>query len=59
MDINYIEFAANVVFRMCREHPEICPHNYRWRWTSAPKDGKREAHYICDLCGKEIIEEED
>ena len=30
MDIQYVEFAAELFFKMCREHPEICPHDYHW-----------------------------
>ena len=54
MDIRHLEFAAEKFFEMCREHPEICPHDYEWHWTSAPdENGKRTEHYNCNLCGKE------
>ena len=56
MDLRYIEKAADVIFRMCREHPEICPHDYSWRCTKALDNGKEEVHFVCQLCGNEIVE---
>ena len=54
MDLQMLEMAANVVFEMCRQHPEICPHNYHWVGTSAPdEEGKCIELYRCDLCGSE------
>ena len=47
-----LEKAAHVIFAMCREHPEICPHDYEWYWTQN-KDGKYIEHYKCNLCGSE------
>ena len=59
MDLGQIEFAAKIVFAMCREHPEICPHSYSWHWSSAPdENGYREAHYTCEICGHQKIEKE-
>ncbi len=55
MDISYIEKATMIIFEMCRQHPEICPHDYHWAWTNT---AKREAHYTCSLCGKEMVVEE-
>lgn len=52
MDLQMLEKAAYVVFEMCRQHPEICPHDYRWMGTSAPdENGKRTERYKCNLCG--------
>ena len=53
MDLRILEKAAMVVFEMCRQHPEICPHDYEWYWTNTNKDGKRVEHYKCNLCGSE------
>lgn len=54
MNLNMLEKAAYVVFEICRQHPEICPHDYEWHWTSAPdENGKRVEHYKCNLCGRE------
>lgn len=50
MDLSMLEKAAMIVFAMCREHPEICPHDYSWYLTDTNKDGKRVEHYRCDLC---------
>lgn len=55
MDLRYIEKAADVIFRMCREHPEICPHDYSWTCTKTLNDGKEEVHFVCQLCGNKII----
>ena len=54
MDIMQIAYATELFFKMCREHPEICPHDWEWHWTSAPdENGKRVEHYTCRLCGNE------
>lgn len=57
MDLDDIELAANIVFRMCKEHPEICPHYYEGRaiWSGENSDGKWEMHYVCELCGTKIV----
>ena len=52
MNLYMLEKAAHVIFAMCREHPEICPHDYEWYWTQN-KDGKYIEHYKCNLCGSE------
>lgn len=57
MDLQTLERAAEIVFEICRTHPEICPHDYDFRYSKLYKeDGKREVHYTCRLCGKEDIE---
>lgn len=54
MDLYMLEKAALIIFAICREHPEICPHDWEWHWTSAPdENGKRVEHYTCKLCGSE------
>lgn len=53
MDLRYIEFAATKFFEMCREHPEICPHDYRLRLTYTNTDGKCVEYYKCSICGNE------
>lgn len=58
MDLDDIKLAADIVFRICKEHPEICPHYYnehkpKFHGTNA--DGKWEHRYICELCGTEIV----
>ena len=58
MDLHMLEYAAEIVFRMCREHPEICPHDYSWyKTTPSDEDGKRLKHYKCGICRHELIEE--
>ena len=60
MDIHMLEFAAHTLFRMCKEHPEICPHDYHWSYSSkSTEEGKLEKHYVCSLCGHEDIRIED
>jgi hypothetical protein len=52
MDLQQIEYAAEIVFRMCREHPEICPHNYTWTSSTTNKEVKQITHrYVCSICG--------
>lgn len=62
MDIYLLEKAASIVFAMCREHPEICPHEWIWEWTEGPVAGMRNVHYKCSICGTEktltVTEEE-
>ena len=56
MDIRQMEMAAEIVFRMCREHPEICPHMYQWIGSSTKTlDGKNIEidTYKCGICGNE------
>ena len=54
MDLQTLEKAARIIFTMCEQHPELCPHDWQWIWTSAPdENGKRVAHYKCSLCGSE------
>lgn len=53
MDLYTLEKAAMVVFEMCRQHPEICPHDYKWCGTKRNEDGKCIEYYRCDLCGSE------
>ena len=60
MDIHTLEYAAEILFRMCREHPEICPHDYSWYYSRESKEeGKLENHYTCRLCGREDVRIED
>ena len=56
MDLRFIEKAAEVIFEMCRQHPEICPHDYHWSMSRIVENGKEEKHYTCGLCGNEIVE---
>ena len=60
MDIHMLEYAAEILFRMCREHPEICPHDYSYRYgMKSTEEGKLENHYTCCLCGREDVRIED
>ena len=57
MDLTQIGYAAEMFFRMCREHPEICPHDYHWANSISDKMHNIEIKkYICGLCGKELEE---
>lgn len=57
MDLRQLEYAAEILFRMCREHPEICPHDYHWSGTTTDKANNVEIkRYVCGLCGKELKE---
>ena len=60
MDVHMLEYAAEILFRMCREHPEICPHDYNWSGSmKSTEEGKLENHYTCCLCGREDVRIED
>ena len=63
MDTNQIEMACRIVFRICEEHPELCPHEYRLTSSTKPEeiDGKmyRDVTYKCGICGKEITKKEE
>ena len=59
MDIKEIELAAKMFFKMCEEHPDLCPHDLHWTGAKTKyTDDKRitENKYKCGICGKEIIE---
>jgi C4-type Zn-finger protein len=54
MDIHDIERAAMLFYQMCREHPEICPHNYGSTWKTSRIDHEKKIMtmiYECQLCG--------
>lgn len=54
MDIMKIAYAAELFFAMCREHPEICPHDYSLnRISESVENGECVEHYKCNLCGNE------
>ena len=60
MDIQMLEYAAEILFRMCREHPEICPLDYRYNCAmKSTEEGKLETHYTCRLCGRKDVRIED
>lgn len=48
MDISEIEFFATKFFEMCRQHPEICPHDFRFQSANSITGIAR---YSCPLCG--------
>ena len=52
MDLRQLEYAAELVFRMCRENPELCPHDYEWVGsTIIHNTGHKEDRYKCKICG--------
>lgn len=51
MDLDSLELAANVVFEMCRQHPELCPHHYEWKASIQREDGTKLEYYRCRICG--------
>lgn len=50
MNLYVLEKAANIVFAMCRQHPELCPHDWEWVSTNMNTGVER---YRCNICGKE------
>lgn len=55
MEIERMIAATQIVFRMCREHPEICPHDYEWSGTNY-KATETLKYYTCTICGKQKTE---
>lgn len=53
MDLNSLELAANVIFELCRQHPELCPHHYGWMSSIKRGDKTTIEHYKCRICGCE------
>lgn len=52
MDIYDIERAAMLFYQMCREHPEICPHDYSLKLLRIDNEKKIATNtYECLLCG--------
>ena len=62
MDIKQIDLAAELVFQMFKEHPELCPHVYEWFESTAKYiDNKKikTTKYKCKICGYEMTETEE
>lgn len=56
MELHEIEYAAQIVFDMCRNHPEICPHH--WQLIETQLSGtKLISTYRCHICDTEKQEE--
>lgn len=58
MDLDDIKLVADIVFRMCKEHPEICPHYYnedKPDFSRFNSNDEWEVHYVCELCGTKIV----
>lgn len=53
MELNHLELAAEIVFELCRQHPELCPHHYEWTSSIQRKDGTTLKRYKCQICGNE------
>lgn len=52
MDLRQLEYAAELVFKLCMEHPELCPHDYAWSGsTIIHNTGHKEDRYTCKICG--------
>lgn len=50
MDIYELEEAAHIVYIMCRNHPELCPHQYEWE-SSTTVNNVTTDQYRCRICG--------
>ena len=58
MNANVLEKVVEKFFEMCRQHPEICPHDYQLYAVSAPNEnGNRVEKYQCNLCRNEYTKE--
>lgn len=60
MELYDLEKAAVLFYAMCRNHPEICPHEFEFNWSQIIDD-KKHIHYKCTICGceKEVIQSEE
>ena len=63
MDLYFLEKSAQMFFKMCENHPELCPHDFVWCLSVTKKDesGKlyKFEHYKCNICGKEEIKKKE
>lgn len=60
MEVERLIREAEIVFALCRKHPEICPHAYEWRGSQC-KPTETVEYYQCLICGKtktEVIPED-
>lgn len=53
MDIHSLEYAAQMFFRFCEQHPDLCPHDWRWAWSRTDSETTKTSGYKCGLCGSE------
>jgi hypothetical protein len=52
-----IEKAAEIVFTMCKSHPEFCPHQFQEKTIKTDNIKKTEEILrVCNICGKRIKE---
>lgn len=58
MDIQTVEKTVMLFHEMCRMHPEICPHDYEWKWSRKTGNNNEleECHYACTICGAERVD---
>ena len=59
MDIDLIRDASLLFLKMIEQHPELCPHEFRWTGSDAPKNGKKVNYFRCRWCGEVRSEEVD
>lgn len=58
MDIKQIDKAAEIIFRLCSNHPELCPHDWEWHRTSFNKEKDvMVQEFNCRICGSRRKEE--
>lgn len=57
MNANVVEKVVEKFFEMCRQHPEICPHDYHLYVSTKYEDGKCVEQYRCIMCGNEYTKE--
>ena len=53
-----LDRAAMLIFRLCHNHPELCPHEMEWSHDYT-KDGVKHVCFKCRICGYEHWEEKD
>lgn len=59
MDLNQLELAAKMFLDFCKQHPELCPHDYSmYGYSKTDENGYRDVRYVCCVCGHEHVEKE-
>lgn len=52
MNLEDLEKAANLIFDLCKNHPDLCPHDWKVTSITGIDTGKEVRHYKCSICGQ-------
>lgn len=59
MEIFELEYWAAMFRKMILLHPELCPHDYEWRWTDYSTGEKQFRCRICEHTKIESVPQEE